>query len=229
MGIAFFDFDRTLIAANSAALWIRRELRAGRLSPWTALRAGTWIFRYHLGFASIDEAIRQAIGTLAGQPESEVRGWTWAFYDEHVRGLYRPGAREAVEQHRAKGDKLVLLTSSSVYLAERVLDELRLDAALCNRFEIDQGGLHTGRTIGDLCFGIGKVGHAREYADRAGMPLSDCAFYTDSFTDLPVMEVVGRPVAVNPDGRLKRAALKRGWPVVDWGTPESVTSRPATK
>ncbi len=226
MAIAFFDFDRTLIAANSAAMWIRREFRAGHLNPWTALKAGTWIFRYHLGFASIEDAIRRAISTLAGTNADEVRGSTYAFYDEHVRGLYRPGAREAVERHRAAGDKLVLLTSSSVYLADKVLEELRLDAALCNRFEIDDAGLHTGRTDGDLCFGTGKLAHARAYAERAGVPLGECAFYTDSFTDLPVMEVVGQPVAVNPDGRLRREANRRGWPVVDWGTPESVTSRP---
>ena len=84
---------------------------------------------------------------------------------------------------------------------------------------MDAEGLHTGQPLGEVCFGEGKRLHAEAYAAEAGVPLSACAFYTDSYSDLPVLEVVGRPVAVNPDRRLRREALRRGWPVVDWGVP----------
>jgi len=104
-------------------------------------------------------------------------------------------------------------------MAELVARDLTLDAVLCNRLEVDAAGVYTGRPLGEVCFGDGKRSYAQAYASQAGVPLSACAFYTDSYSDLPVMEVVGRPVAVHPDRRLRREALRRGWPVVDWGSP----------
>src|SRR5262249_50238053 len=94
-----------------------------------------------------------------------------------------------------------------------------LDEVLCNRFEVDGQGVYTGRVSGALCFGLGKLAHARTFAQRAGMRLSDASFYTDSYAGLPVLEAVGRPVAVNPDGRLRHEAMRRRWEVVDWGVP----------
>ncbi|HVG58565.1 MAG TPA: HAD-IB family hydrolase [Hyalangium sp.] len=219
MSVAFFDLDKTLLAVNSASLWLRRELALGHITRMQALRASLWIARYHLGFVSMQDAVLAAIGQLAGTPVQPLLERTIAFYEEQVRPLYRPGALRALEEHRSAGDRLVLLTSSSGYLSELVSRDLRLDAILCNRFEVDAQGRHTGRPVGEVCFGLGKRTHAERFARDAGVPLSECAFYTDSYSDLPVLEVVGRPVAVHPDYRLRREAVRRGWPVVDWGVP----------
>lgn len=219
VSIAFFDFDKTLIASNSGALWLRRELRLGHITPLQGLRAASWLMRYRLGFAALEDAIASAIATLAGSREQELRERTARFYESQVRPLYRPGARKALDAHRRAGDTLVLLTSSSLYLSELVARELQLDAVICNRFEVDERGLHTGRTIGAVCFGRGKLLHAQEFVRERGMYLTDCAFYTDSFADLPVLEAVGKLVVVNPDRRLKRLAHRRGWEMVDWGQP----------
>jgi HAD superfamily hydrolase (TIGR01490 family) len=219
VGIAFFDLDRTLLAANSGTLWIRQELRLGHISRWQALRAASWLARYHLGFAGLEDAVLRAIASLAGSSMEDVRARTAAFYQAQVKALYRSGAREALDRHRRRGDRLVLLTSSSKYMAELVAKDLQLDGVLCNDLEVDATGCHTGRVVSELCFGKGKLAHARTYASSHGVALSDCAFYTDSYSDLPVLEVVGRPVAVNPDRRLRKEASRRGWDVVDWGGP----------
>ncbi|WP_224245804.1 HAD family hydrolase [Hyalangium gracile] len=221
MSVAFFDLDKTLLAVNSGTLWIRRELALGHITRLQALRASLWIARYHLGFVSMEDAVLAAIGHLAGTPAQALQERTATFYEEQVRPLYRPGALRALEEHRGAGDRLVLLTSSSGYLSELVSRELRLDAILCNRFEVDERGLHTGRPLGAVCFGAGKRTHAEAYAREAGVLLSACSFYTDSYSDLPVLEVVGRPVVVHPDYRLRREAVRRGWPVVDWGVPSA--------
>ncbi|MCY1076618.1 HAD family hydrolase [Archangium lansingense] len=219
MAIAFFDLDKTLLAVNSGSLWIRRELALGHITRWQALRASYWLVRYHLGFVSMQDALVQAIAHLQGTGEQPVRERTVRFYEELVRSQYRPGALRALEEHRSAGHRLVLLTSSSGYMSELVARDLGLDATLCNRFEVDAAGIYTGRPLGEVCFGEGKRSYAQAYASEADVPLSACAFYTDSYSDLPVMEVVGRPVAVHPDRRLRREALRRGWPVVDWGSP----------
>jgi HAD superfamily hydrolase (TIGR01490 family) len=219
MSVAFFDLDKTLLAVNSATLWIRREVALGHITRLQALRASLWIARYHLGFVAMQDAVRAAVSLLAGTAAQALQERTARFYEEQVRALYRPGALRALEEHRSAGDRLVLLTSSSGYLSELVARDLRLDAVLCNRFEVDERGLHTGRPLGAVCFGEGKRTHAEGYAREVGVSLSACAFYTDSYSDLPVMEVVGRPVAVHPDQRLRREAVRRGWEVVDWGVP----------
>ena len=219
MGIAFFDLDRTLLAVNSATLWVRSERREGRVTAWQTLRAAGWLLRYRLGIASLEGAIGEAIATLRGQAERDVRSRTEAFYQREVRHTFRPGGLDAVGAQKKAGRRLVLLTSSSNYISELVTRDLSLDGYLCNRFEVDERGIYTGRSAGPLCFGAGKLAVARAYAEAQRVPLGDCAFFTDSFSDLPVLEAVREPVAVNPDQRLARTARRRGWPVVDWGRP----------
>jgi HAD superfamily hydrolase (TIGR01490 family) len=219
MAIAFFDLDKTLLARNSGAMWVRAELQAGNLTMREAFFALRWLGRYRLGSKKIERALRASMVHLEGKLESEVRERARGFYAREVRGLFRPGGLEALARHREAGDRLVLLTSTTNYLADAVAAELDLDGVLCNRFEVDRDGRYTGRPIGPLCFGAGKVELAREYAARVGLPLGKSAFYSDSATDMPMLEVVGSPVAVNPDPRLWLHARKRGWQIVDWGEP----------
>jgi HAD superfamily hydrolase (TIGR01490 family) len=226
VAVAFFDLDRTVLAMNSAALWLRLEVAAGHVSRFQAARAAVWLAGYSVGVVSMDRAVRRAIFTLAGIPAAPVRRRMADFFQAHLRKGYRPGALAAVEAHRAKGDQVVLLTASTSYLAELVAEDLRFDAYLSNELEVDAQGHHTGRTVGELCFGRGKLGHALSYVERVGTTLPECAFYTDSYSDLPVLEAVGTPVAVNPDQRLRREALRRRWQVVDWGSPPGRTAAP---
>jgi HAD superfamily hydrolase (TIGR01490 family) len=218
-GIAFFDLDKTLISRNSATLWIRFELAAGRITRWQALHALTYVVRYSLGVTELHEAIRRSVQTLNGQREAELAERAVVFYEDLVRPLFRPGGKHALDAHRAAGDRLVLLTSSSNYVSEQVCRELTLDDYVCNRFEVDADGIYTGRPIEPLCYGEGKVELAERYAHALGLRLTDCSFYTDSAADLPMLEVVGKPVCVHPDPKLRRIARQRGWESVDWGAP----------
>lgn len=219
MRIAFFDLDKTLISRNSATLWIRYEMAAGRISTRQAVQAMTWVLRYSLGARDMAPAIRRTVATLAGKPEAEIRDRTRAFYGRYVKPLYRPGALGALAAHRTAGDRLVLLTSASNYLADEVGRDLVLDDVVCTRFEVDAGGYYTGRPIEPLCFGAGKVILADRYARGLGVSLERASFYTDSHSDLPMLEAAGEPVVVHPDVRLRRLARRRGWRRLDWGEP----------
>ena len=108
-------------------------------------------------------------------------------------------------------------TSSLNYVSELVCRDLGLDDYVSNRFEVDDDGLYTGRVIEPLCFGAGKVLLAERYVARYGVSLSEALFYTDSLSDLPMLEAVGRPVAVHPDPRLRRLVRQRRWPMIEWG------------
>lgn len=216
MAIAFFDLDRTLLAVNSAKLWLRRELRAGNLSLFDAARGAAWMGLYHLGVGDIERAIDSAVATLRGVPEARVRARTSAFFHEEVKFHLRPRAMAAIAGQRAMGRRVVLLTSSSSYLSEDVCGLLSLDDFSANRFEVDEEGRFTGKVLRPLCYGTGKRTHAEGHARRLGVSLEECSFFTDSYSDLSVLEVVGEPVVVHPDPRLRREARRRGWPVVSW-------------
>ncbi len=215
MGVAFFDLDRTLIDVNSGRLWVRAERRAGLLSAAQVARASWWLLRYHLGWADLDAPLRAAVRALEGQGEAEMEARVARFYAEEVGWRVRPEGSAAVERHRARGDHLALLTTSSIYLARHFTRDLSLHAALANAFEVS-GGRFTGEPAGELCFGEGKLRAAARYAGALGVPLRECAFYTDAFADLPLLLEVGEPVAVCPDRLLEAEARRRGWRVERW-------------
>jgi HAD superfamily hydrolase (TIGR01490 family) len=217
--IAFFDVDRTILSANSATLWIQREWRLGHLGVLDLLRAVFWLTLYALGFARMERVLADAVATLRGQDEPPLRERSMAFWHEDLRRRIRPGARAALAEHRARGDRVFLLTTTSSYLARAISEELGCDGYLCNEMEVD-GGRFTGRFTAALCYGEGKLDRARELSQQLGVALAECTYYGDSFSDLPILLGVGTPVAVNPDPRLRREALRRAWRIADWGEEE---------
>lgn len=225
VALAFFDLDRTLLSVNSATLWVRREVALGFVRKRDAVRAALWLARYRLGLVQAEDVLGDAVAQLAGTSAAALRERTRRFFEAEVRHTYRPGGLEALHVHRARGDVPVLLTSSSLFMAEAVGADLGIDVLLATRFEVDGAGALTGRIEGRACFGPGKLAWAREAAEARGVPLSECTFYTDSSSDLPVLEQVGRPVVVAPDVRLARVARRRGWSVTDWGVPGPATRR----
>jgi HAD superfamily hydrolase (TIGR01490 family) len=218
MKIAFFDVDKTILAVNSGPLWVRREVRLGHLSRWQALRGFFWGVLYALGVARMERFLASAVETLRGQRERDLDQRTIDFWRDDVRALIRPAARAAIADHRARGDRVYLLTTSSTYLASEIAAELGCDGFLCNRMEVEDGRF-TGRIVPPVCFGPGKVERARVLAAELGVALADCTYYGDSYSDLPVLLAVGHPVAVTPDPRLRREALRRGFRIEQWEAP----------
>jgi HAD superfamily hydrolase (TIGR01490 family) len=215
VALALYDLDRTAIAVNSATLWVRRQWREGRLSAGNLALAGWWLSLYRLGVMRADKALHQAVASMEGQPEAELERRTGVFWQEECVHAVRPGARRAIERHRAQGHRNVLSTSSSPWISRLAVQELGLDGYLCTEIEVVDG-LLTGRIAGTPNFGQGKLTRLAAFARERGIALADVWFYTDSAADLPLMEAVGHPVCVAPDPRLAREARRRGWPVEDW-------------
>lgn len=218
LGAAFFDLDRTLLPEHTGRLWVHRERARGHLSGRQVAEAGLWMGLYHLGLLRARTAFGRALASIAGRAEAEIDADTRAFFDEEVRERFAPAALEALARHRAAGEPCVLLSSTSVYLARCVAGHLGLDDILCMRYEVEDG-LFTGRLVEPICYGEGKLVAAEAWCEAHRRSLETSAFYTDSITDLPALERVGRPVCVNPDPRLARVARKRGWVAVRWDGP----------
>jgi HAD superfamily hydrolase (TIGR01490 family) len=215
MPVAFFDMDRTLLTVNSGTLWVRFLRRRGEITRWRYLRALFWALQYKLSVLDMHTLSENLAADLAGQPEEDMIAKCVYWYRTEIQETIAAPARAAVEEHRGRGERVLLLTSATPYIAEPLAATLGLDGIICTRLEV-KDGLFTGRIQRPLCYGAGKVTAAEAWAAREGVDLRETTFYTDSYTDLPMLERVGKPVVVNPDPRLARAARRRGWPIHDW-------------
>ncbi len=214
--VAVFDLDRTLLDVNSGRLWLQHELTGGRIGLTDALWAGWWLFRYSLGHeVGLDGVFDVAAEKLAGQAETDLERRATTWFEHTLRHRLRPGGAAALAAHRAAGDHLLLATSGLVYASRSAVEAFGLDDLVCTRFEVKEGRF-TGR-VSSLAVGPAKADRVAEWAHTAGFDLSEATFYTDSATDLSLLERVGKPVAVNPDAALNRVARRRGWEIVDWG------------
>jgi HAD superfamily hydrolase (TIGR01490 family) len=215
---AFFDVDRTLVACNTGRLFLRDLRRRGEISLLRAVRAMGWMAKYHLSLIDLQVIAARIAEQLRGKSESEFAERCRRWVEDEVLPLVVPGALRQIERHRAEGHVLAVLSSSPTYVTRPLAETLGIEEVLSTTFEVD-GDLFTGRLVGPACVGPGKIHWAEGLVSRRELDLAQSFFYTDSYTDLPMLERVGNQVIVNPDPRLRLAAKKRGWPVQDWSKP----------
>ena len=213
---AFFDLDRTLVAANTAWTYAKWERAHGRISRYQLARSAAWLALYHFGMIDMQGAYRAALAHYRGVPSSVIAERTRVWFDAEVRDAILPAACDAIRHHRGAGRPVVLLSNTSNYQADLATEAWGFDAWIANRFTVDADGALDGDFEPPLAYGSGKVDRAEQWAARHGVDLGRSWFYSDSISDLPMLERVGRPVVVQPDPRLARIARQRGWPIEAW-------------
>lgn len=213
---AFFDLDRTLIDVNSGLLWAKHERREGNITLKQFGQAAFWTALYHLSLIDMDKAYNAAIGHYRGQPYETLDQRTQDWFHKEVHPLLRSSAVKAIQDHKSQGHHLVMLTSSSCFQAAIASETWGFDHWLANIFPTDPQGMLTGTFEAPLCYGEGKVTRAEAWAKTHNVDLNQSYFYSDSLTDLPMLERVGEPRVVTPDPRLKKLAQRRHWPILAW-------------
>jgi HAD superfamily hydrolase (TIGR01490 family) len=216
--VAFFDVDRTLVACNTGRLFLRDLRRRGEISFLRALRALGWMAKYHLSLIDLQVIAARIAEQLRGKSESEFAERCRRWVEDEVLPLVVPGALRQIELHRSEGHVLAVLSSSPTYVTRPLAQVLGIEEVLSTTFEVD-GGEFTGRLVGPACVGPGKIHWAESLVTRRALDFAQSWFYTDSYTDMPMLERVANRVVVNPDPRLRLAAKKRGWPIQDWFKP----------
>jgi HAD superfamily hydrolase (TIGR01490 family) len=210
---ALFDIDGTLLARNSAPLYMRHLRRTGQARWRDVALTLYFLLRYKLGLLDLERVLAASLEWVRGRAEAEVRADAEAWYAAEVRPWVFPAMAATVAAHRRAGHLPVILTSATRYLAEPLAADLGIEYVLVTQLVVRDGHF-TGEAVRPVCYGPGKIYWAERFAEAHGVDLRQSYFYTDSITDLPVLERVGRPRVVNPDPRLRRAAARRGWPVV---------------
>lgn len=218
--LCFFDMDRTLIATNSGVSFMRYSHRRGKTSRWKVVKSTFDYFRYRFNLLDMEKAYRESLKSLAGVKEEDLIVFCQEWFEEAIKDLVYAEAREAVNHHLAKGETTVIISNSMTYAIDPLARHLGIHHILGTRLEV-YDGFFTGRYIKPLCFGPGKIFWAEKIIRERGGGFNQTTFYTDSITDLPLLERVKYPRIVNPDPRLRALARKRGWPVQYFHPPEA--------
>jgi HAD superfamily hydrolase (TIGR01490 family) len=214
---AFFDLDKTLVPGSSLFLLARGlyERDFYRARDIAKLAVGQVVFQTvgRESQAGMEKSRNSALDFVKGRDAEELRALGREIAHEQVLPRVYPDIARIISQHQEAGDETWLLTAAPQELAEFVAASLGMTGARGTISEIDADGRYTGELVGDIAHGPAKAKIAEEIAGRRGIDMRDSAAYSDSINDLPLLESVGHPHAVNPDLSLRRVARSRGWPV----------------
>jgi HAD superfamily hydrolase (TIGR01490 family) len=214
-GAAFFDLDKTLIEGSSALHFARASYKAGQLSKRQMARDAWANIRYRLQ-GSTDEAtdaLRSRVyEAIAGRRVVDLARLTPEMLKGILPRVY-PQMLEVAWRHQDAGRPVYIVTAASQEMAELLASVLVFDGGIGARSEV-RDGVYTGRPEGPFTYREGKAEAIREVAAREGISLADSWAYSDSESDLPMLRVVGHPVAVNPDAELARVARDQGWEIM---------------
>ena len=223
---AFFDLDKTIIAKSSTLAFSRPFYQGGLINRRSVLRSAYAQFVYLVGGADHDqmERMREYLSSLsAGWDVQTVKDIVAETLHYIVDPLVYDEAVRLLEEHHAAGRDVVIVSSSGAEVVEPIGEMLGADTVIATQLVIDDGR-YTGE-IDYYAYGEAKAAAVRGLADRAGYDLAGCYAYSDSVTDVPMLESVGHPYAVNPDRAMRKAAAERGWPVLSFSRPVALRQR----
>jgi HAD superfamily hydrolase (TIGR01490 family) len=219
-GAAFFDLDKTILAKSSSFAFARPFYKEGLIGRSDVVRSAYAQFVYLASGADHDqmETMREYMSKLVtGWNVDKVQTIVGETLDEIVDPMVFAEAVELIDEHRAAGREVIIISSSGTDIVEPIGARLGVDLAIGTQVAIEDGE-YTGEIM-FYAYGEGKAEAMRSLAAERGYDLADCYAYSDSHTDLPMLDVVGHPVAVNPDTELRKIAVERGWPIRDFAKP----------
>jgi HAD superfamily hydrolase (TIGR01490 family) len=227
---AFFDLDKTVIAKSSALAFGKPFYQGGLMNRRAVLKSSYAQFVFHVSGA--DEAqmarMRDYLTELCtGWDVAQVREIVAETLHELIDPLIYDEAANLIEEHRAAGRDVVIVSSSGDEVVTAIGQLLGVDRVVATRM-VESEGRYTGE-IEFYAYGPHKAEAIRDLAAVEGYDLAQCYAYSDSSTDLPMLETVGHPSAVNPDRALRRIAVERGWPILAFARPVSLRSRLALR
>jgi HAD superfamily hydrolase (TIGR01490 family) len=230
MEAAFFDLDKTVIAKASMVAFGGPFYRHGLISRRLLVR-GLWGQLVYLYLGADEQRLarmRESVLALTkGWEQAQVRRIVREALTDVVTPIIYAEALELIEEHRVAGRRVFIVSASPEEIVEPLADHLDVDEAIASRARLDDEGCYTGE-MEFYAYGANKAEAMRDVAEREGIDLDRSWAYSDSATDIPMLETVGHPVAVNPDRELARVARERGWEVRRFERPVRLRDRVPT-
>lgn len=209
---ALFDFDGTIIAGYSATAMLWEKIKRGELSAEELVETANVMAQYSMGGLGFSGLMTAASKFMKGVSEESYFAFGEELYEKHIARKVYPESRALIEAHLAKGHTVAIVSSATIYQIEPTARDLNIEHILCSQYEVENGEF-TGNIIRPLCFGEGKVIAAEKLAKKHKLDLNKSYFYSDSYDDIELLERVGNPRPLNPNGKLTEVAKERGWPL----------------
>lgn len=214
MSLAIFDLDNTLLADDSDYLWGQFLVDQGIVdSSYYEQENDRFYKEYKEGNLDIYEFLEFSLKPLADNPLQDLLKWRSQFIEEVIRPILLKPAQELINKHQQQGDILLVITATNKFVTEPIVELYGINHLLATTPEF-LGERYTGNVAGTPCFQEGKITRLNEWLQVTGYSLDDSWFYSDSHNDLPLLQLVEHPVAVNPDEKLKQYAEKSNWPII---------------
>ena len=221
MRAAFIDLDKTVIAKSSLGALGPEFHHHGLIKRWTLVRglgSQLWFLWFGADEGKLDKIRETLMKITRGWDRDEVRQLVAATLNEVIEPLIYAEALELIDHHKAIGDEVWIVSSSPVEVVEPFAELLEINGAIGSRAAIDDNNRYTGE-LEFFARGENKAVAMRELAALRGIDLSESSAYSDSETDVPMLEAVGHPYAVNADRVLTRIAHDRSWPILTFARP----------
>ena len=214
MTLAIFDLDNTLLGGDSDYLWGTFLVTEGLVDGAYYERENQRFYdEYRKGTLDIHEFLNFSLRPLAEHPLAKLLALRERFMVEKIDPIILPAARSLIDHHRKQGHSLLIITATNRFITEPIATALGVEDLLATEPEIIDGR-YTGKVAGTPSFREGKVIRLEEWLHKNGANLADSWFYSDSHNDLPLLEMVTHPVAVDPDDTLRQHAEMKAWPII---------------
>jgi len=214
MALVIFDLDNTLIANDSDFLWGEYLVQNGHVDAEDFAKQNAQFYQdYQAGTLDIVAYQRFALKPLGEQNTETLANWHKEFMQTFIEPIVLPKALALVEEHKAKGDRVMIITATNTFVTRPIGQRYGITELLGTEGEI-VNGRYTGEIAGIPTFQKGKVARLNEWLKQENETLEGSYFYSDSFNDLPLLEIVDHPIVVDGDDKLLTIAQQRNWPCI---------------
>lgn len=214
MALCLFDLDNTLLAGDSDYAWGQFIVTKGMVDKETYAEDNERFYQdYKRGELDAYAYQRFSMQPLAGRSVEEMSELHREFMTTFIEPMWLEKAVNLVEKHREAGERLVIITATNRFIVEPIVQAFGIEDLLCSETGIENG-VYTGELIDEPCMGPGKVTKLERWMKQEGESLQESTFYSDSHNDLPLLNLVESPIAVDPDDQLKNTAEKNGWAIM---------------
>jgi len=213
--VAFFDLDLTLISKVSGKILMQQAYKNGILSTNHIFQGIAFSILHKFNLMNPDRIMEKMVNNLKGLSESTIKKLVNKIFDNQFKSSIRKKSFDEIKQHKSNHGKTVILSASLPYICEPLKEILEMDDIICSSLEV-KDGYFTGKPNGGFCYGQEKYYRAIQYCEENNFSFTDAYFYSDSISDLPLLQVVGNPMCVCPDASLRQIAERSSWTICDW-------------
>jgi len=214
VALAIFDLDNTLIANDSDHLWGEFLVENNLVDSESFKQKNDEFYQDYVdGKLDIFKYIEFSLSPLAQYEKSRLDALHEQFMNSHIRPIMLEKAQRLIDEHKAKGDRLLVITATNRFVTEPIVKAFGIDELLAIELEV-LDGQYTGKSVGTPSFKEGKVTRLHEWVENNNEALAGAYFYSDSHNDIPLLEIVDNPVVVDGDAQLLEHAKSKGWPCI---------------